>query len=213
MALELDASTRAQLNGQFSFEDYHGKGIHIFERPGRSLRTVPPFSQSDAQLKAVIVKVATSYIFRNKTVPKDFVPNFTTLHDLAGGDWLGMVSAIAYRSWRLRWHNNDVAVSLAMKERSVMSVVLKLRQAAELLGYDVGTHGYFGGKKNGSDEKILALWSAGKTIGEIRQEIGASRARIRLLLKKRGVWRKRVGTRRKVVTRAVSPEVLCATAI
>jgi hypothetical protein len=179
MALQLDAETLAVLAGTDKPRDTEGRGrdganYRIISRPGRSERTVPPWALKEEQTRAVIVKVAT----------------FEDLVKGTGGDWLPTLSAIIYRSFRLHWHTRDVAVSLAMEERSVMTTILKLRRAAELLGFDNGPRGN-GRKKNCSDEEILALWAAGKSIGQIRAEVGACRARIRVLLKMKSIWYKR----------------------
>jgi hypothetical protein len=199
MALQLDAETLAVLAGTDKPRDTEGRGrdganYRIISRPGRSERTVPPWALNEEQTRAVIVKVAISKIFRNGRVPQDFQPTFENLVKGTGGDWLLMVSAICYRSFRLHWHTRDVAVSLAMEERAVMTSILKLRRAAELLGFDNGPRGN-GRKKNCSDEEILALWAAGKSIGQIRGEVGACRARIRMLLKMKGIWYKRQTSR------------------
>lgn len=192
-----DAQTLAVLYGTDKPRDTEGNGrdganYRIISRPGRSERTVPPWALDDEQQRAVIVYVATKRIFRNKTVPPDFKPTFENLVKGTGSDWLVMVSAICYRSFRLHWHTRDTAVSLALTERSVMTIIQKLRRAAELLGFDNGARGN-GRKKNGKDEEILALWAAGKSIGQIRKELGPCLARIRLVLKLAGVWYKRSG--------------------
>src|SRR5258708_2015137 len=98
--MELDAQTLSVLQGTNkprNTEPYEvdGARYRVITSVGRSLRTVPPFSMDEVQLKAVVVAVATSYIFRNKTVPKDWVPAFETLDDQAG-DWLATIRAIAY---------------------------------------------------------------------------------------------------------------------
>jgi hypothetical protein len=197
--VELDAKTLAVLYGADKARDTEGRGqdganYRIISRPGRSERTVPPWALNDEQTKAVIVKVAISKIFRNGRVPQDFQPTFENLLEGTGGDWLQTLSSIIYRSYRLHWHVHDVAVSLAMNDRAVMTTILKLRRAAELLGFDNGPRGN-GRSKNCSDEEILALWAAGKSIGQIRGEVGACRARIRMLLKMKGIWYKRQTSR------------------
>src|SRR5580704_3375684 len=120
--MRLDKTTQDLLSGKFTFQERHG--MRIITRSGRSLRYVPPFSVNDTQLRQVVVAVATSYIFRNKTVPKDFNPDFETLSGQAG-DWMATVGAVAWRSWRLRWPAKAVANSLAMEETSVHRILRK----------------------------------------------------------------------------------------
>jgi hypothetical protein len=197
--MELDEQTLAVLHGTDRQRDTEGRGqdganYRIISRPGRSERTVPPWALNEEQTRAVIVKVAISKIFRNKKVPSGFQPTFENLVHGTGGDWLQTLSALIYRQYRLHWHVHDTAVSLAMSDRAVMTANLKLRRAAELLGFDNGPRGN-GRSKNATEEQILALWAAGKSIGQIRAECGACRARIRMLLKLKGVWYKRGTTR------------------
>jgi hypothetical protein len=197
--MELDAQTLAVLYGtnkqrDTSAREEDGVRYRIISRPGRSERTVPPWALNEDQTRAVIVKVAISKIFRNKKVPTDFQPTFENLLSGTGGDWLTTLSALIYRQYRLHWHVHDTAVSLAMSDCAVMTANLKLRRAAELLGFDNGPRGN-GRSKNATEEEILALWAAGKSIGQIRAECGACRARIRMLLKIKGLWYKRQTSR------------------
>jgi len=193
--MELDAQTLAVLHGTDKPRNTEAYGVdganyRVITRPGRSLRYVPPFALDDLQLRAVITQVSLSYIFRNKKVPAGFGTDLNSLEKAAADDWMATIACVAYRSWRLRWHVSDVANSLAMKDTAVMTLLYKLRRQAELMGFPVDKPVH-PGRRHGTDEEILAAWNEGKAIGAIREMTGASKARIRLLLKKKGVWYRR----------------------
>ena len=51
------------------------------------------------------------------------------------GGYMEMLGAVAYRAWRLNWHDRDIAASLAMQSESVKRVRLTLLKYAQRLGF------------------------------------------------------------------------------
>jgi hypothetical protein len=223
--MQLDQSTIDQLHGTFTYQDYQTKGVHVIKRTGRTESSIPAFATNDLQLKSVIAHAAITYIYRSKKPPEQIVDDLKYLDRLArerhskelqidaerwqhmeehfaaidsAGGYLPLLGAIAYRAWRLRWHNRDIAFSLATKPAAVQHILDKLQRIAVLLGFRTVQRSErrqaWLAKKAGVDEAIISAWKDGKTTGQIVRDLHVTPTRITNLLRWHGLytWRKRV---------------------
>ncbi len=106
------------------------------------------------------------------------------------GGFMQLIGAVAYRAYRLRWHDKDIAGSLAMTTESVRAIRLRLLKYAERLGFptyerrkDVTTAAVH--------ELIGAMWSQRATVDLIAAIIGRSCPFVRHSLRVQGLYVRR----------------------
>lgn len=103
------------------------------------------------------------------------------------GGYMEALSAIAYRCWRLNWHDRDVAASLAMQTESVKRVRIRLVKYAEKLGFP--THAP---RKDAAEKEVHELigrmFSNGATVALIAALLGRSVVFVRHSLRVQGLY-------------------------
>lgn len=67
--------------GGLTFEERHGASRTA--APSKDKRWIPAFATNDAQLQAVLLHAAVQYVFRDKPIPPDFIPDLATVVQLA----------------------------------------------------------------------------------------------------------------------------------
>lgn len=106
------------------------------------------------------------------------------------GGYMEMVGAVAYRAWRLRWHDNDIAASLAMQKESVKRIRIRLVKYAERLGFP--THAP---RKDVTQkevhELIARMFSQNATVDVIAAILGRSCWFVRHSLRVQGLYVRR----------------------
>ena len=127
---------------------------------------IPPFSANDEQLKSVLLHHAWRYI-NGRACPSEV--DYTLLMELLAassgrmkmvgrkhiaavkraGSYLAYLTAIAYRSWRLRMTSVQIAKEMGISPTTVRQTLCRLRRDAFALNYDVGRrHLSFGVKRS-----------------------------------------------------------------
>lgn len=109
------------------------------------------------------------------------------------GGYMEMLGAVAYRAWRLRWHDRDIAASLAMTVSSVADVRTRLLRYAERLGFP--TFPPRKGNTRIDDALVASMWSNRATVNLIAVVLGCSGRVVRHSLRKQGLYVRRPGNR------------------
>ncbi len=129
------------------------------------------------------------------------------------GGYAALHAAVAYRAWRLNWHNSEIASEMGLRELQVRRITARLVRCArwldlptyEVPGWRLGRRKpkvrrvrtpesferFNGGRHkraNGSPEQILDLWNKGRGIVAIYKEVRTSPQRVVRVLKHHGVF-------------------------
>ena len=106
------------------------------------------------------------------------------------GGYMEMLAAIAYRAWRLRWHDRDIAATLAMQTESVKRNRIRMVKYAERLGFPT----YERRKdvtENEVHELIARMFSHNATVDLIAAVLGRSCVFVRHSLRLQGLYVRR----------------------
>jgi hypothetical protein len=103
------------------------------------------------------------------------------------GGYMEMLGAVAYRAYRLRWHDEDIAASLAMTTVSVRTIRFRLLRYAERLGFTT-----YERRKDvlpaAVHELIASMWSQSATVKQIAANLGSSGQFVRHSLRMQGLY-------------------------
>ena len=111
------------------------------------------------------------------------------------GGYMQMLAAIAYRAWRLNWHDSEIAASLAMTIQSVTDTRTRLLRYAERLGF--ATFAPRKGNVRVDDALVARMWSNRATVALIAEVLGCCAKVVRHSLRKQGLYARRPGNRNR----------------
>jgi hypothetical protein len=189
--------------------------MHHVNAPGRTQRWIPAFYSNDAQLRAVLAKAVVAYSFRSRRVPENLSTDLANLQRIAierqvrvedaehswnatiehlnairtAGSYLALLAAISYRAWRLGWHDRDVAEAVGLTEKGVARILYRLVFHGEEMGFETYKRRSDAGEKSNCDYvAVIALWTAGRSIPKIANELKCSAYAVRHILRVAGVY-------------------------
>lgn len=202
-----------------SREDFTS-GMSTFARTGRSKRWIPLFALNELQLRAVLIHATVGYCFGEKTpeavscelkylveIAKDriayhnarlsgldqFHSNRLVGHLQAvesSGGYMQLLSAVAWRAWRLRWTGPEIAANLGIKYLQVMQILGRLVRIARILNFPTYERG---GKPRGkaNEQNVAEMWNQGLRVKQITETLGADWQTVVTILKKLGLHKRR----------------------
>jgi len=109
---------------------------------------------------------------------------------LAAGGYLQLISAVAYRAWRLQWPWFDIAADLGIKHSQVTQILHRLKRIAYTLNFPLHAPGRKASAA--TEESVLELWDKGLTATQIAKELRCDKfGKVVPVLKKFGVYCRR----------------------
>jgi DNA-binding CsgD family transcriptional regulator len=212
--------------------------MSTFTRPGRSKRWIPLFALNDLQLRTVLIHATVGYCFKERApeevgcelkylveVAKDRVAyhnarlsGLDRVHSdrlvahlsavEASGGYMQLISAVAWRAWRMRWPSPDISAEFGIKYLQVMQILERLVRIARILNfptYEVGNNpGRRASKAN--EQNVAEKWSQGLTVAQIMETLGADWQVVVTILKRLGLHKRR---HPRGYTRDVRPNAAC----
>lgn len=155
-------------DSEIDFSDI--RRAHVITHYSRYAAWIPPFAKNEAQLRHVLADRAWRYACRGRNglrggsrpVPAELVNDLqalkrmvdhtflTSFHEVnpehtravtRAGGYLEYISSIAYRAWSLGLSSPEIALQMDIRPTTVREQLMRLRDAARHLGYEVGRDG------------------------------------------------------------------------
>jgi transcription initiation factor IIE alpha subunit len=150
-------------NTKIDYTDYQRSMSTHRHRSFAAAQFVPPFATDMAKLRAVLKECerlalpSLAVVSAESDALRRSVAN-------AGGSYLAMIAAVAYRAWLLHFDSVEIADEMDMKPEQVRRYLRKMREVARKMGFEAGPHHKMYGHKYTERERRAKLRKRQETI-------------------------------------------------
>ena len=112
------------------------------------------------------------------------------------GGYLDTICAVAYRGWKLRWHNPEIEEHMCLRKDMARDILVRLMRIATEMGFEVYQKRKGPGRREGRpsipEDKIVAMWKEGASVGKIAAAFETNPLQVRHVIRKLGLytWRR-----------------------